>query len=253
MRLVALGASNLTRGLPAVVAVAREAWGPELEILAALGHGRSYGADSRVLLRVLPPILGCGLWRELSGRPRLPTRALVTDIGNDIPHGRPAARIVAWVEECVERLRAAGAEEIALTDLPLTSLRRLRPSVYLFFRTLYFPRCRAPQAEAAAAAAAVSKGLATLADRHSLRLVPPRPEWYGVDPIHIRRRWQRAAWSQILCGTTPAGAGPGRSVTEALELQRLQLRPERQWWLGLEQVTPQRGLRLRGGGRIDLY
>jgi hypothetical protein len=46
-RVVALGASNLTRGFHAVVSVARAAWGPEVEIVAALGHGRSYGSARR--------------------------------------------------------------------------------------------------------------------------------------------------------------------------------------------------------------
>ncbi len=253
MRFVALGASNLTRGLPAVVAAARDAWGKELEVLAALGHGRSYGAESRVLVRTLPAILDCGLWAELQRRPRLPTRALVTDVGNDIPHGRPAGRIVAWVGECLERLRAAGADEIALTDLPMAGLRRLPPLAYLLFRTLYFPTSRLPLAQAVAEAEAVSAGLAALARRHRARLVQPRPEWYSFDPIHIRRRPQRHAWSEILGRPARPDDGLRVGFGDSVELYRLQLRPERQRLLGMRQVTPQEGHRLRSGGRIDLY
>ena len=83
-RVVALGASNLTRGLQTMVSSARASWGSEIEVVAALGHGRSYGATSQFLIRTLPGILECGLWRELESRPQVPTRALLTDIGNDI-------------------------------------------------------------------------------------------------------------------------------------------------------------------------
>ena len=56
-RIVALGASNLTRGFQTLVSTARGAWGPYVEVLAALGHGRSYGAPSRLVFRTLPGIL----------------------------------------------------------------------------------------------------------------------------------------------------------------------------------------------------
>jgi hypothetical protein len=262
VRFVALGASNLTRGFGEVVSSVRGASGPEAEILAALGHGRSYGADSRVLLRSLPAILDCGLWRELFRAPPLPTRALVTDVGNDIPHGRPPERILGWVEECVCRLREAGADEILLTDLPIGRLRRLSPRRYLLFRSLFFPASRLPLAEAAAVAEEVSAGLAALAHRYALRLIRPRSEWYGFDPIHIRRTARRAAWSEILAGgrATETGfaeaaqrVGLGERAREAVALYRIRLRPERQRLLGFERRAPQAGTRLPRGGRIRLY
>ena len=77
-RLVLLGASNVRRGLPIVVETARAAW-PRLEILGAFGHGRSYGARSRVLVRELPAILDCGLWDALTAR-RDDATAVVTDV-----------------------------------------------------------------------------------------------------------------------------------------------------------------------------
>jgi hypothetical protein len=254
-RLVALGASNLTRGLQAVVSTARRTWGPEVEILGALGHGRSYGVESRVAFRTLPGILECGLWRELQSGSPTELRAVITDVGNDIPHGWPAERIVSWVEECVERLRAANATEIVLTDLPMAGLRRLSTAGYVFFRSLFFPGSRLPLAEAAAVAEAVSTGLSSLARRHSLRLVLPRPEWYGRDPIHIRRGVQRVAWRAILCDTPPLeplGSEHARDrLWEAVQLHRM--RAERVSVLGVERLTVQRGRRLRHGGRVSLY
>ena len=108
-RVVALGASNLTRGLPIVVSAARAGGGPDVEVLAALGLGRSYGMESRVLARTLPGILDSGLWKALAQRPRVPTRELVTDVGNDIVCGASPPRILQWVEESLVRLRRSGS------------------------------------------------------------------------------------------------------------------------------------------------
>jgi len=98
-RVVALGASNLTRGFQTVIATARAAWGPDVEMLAALGHGRSYGAQSRLIVRTLPGILQSGLWRKLETLPVAPTRGLITDVGNDIVYGFSAQQTLEWVEE----------------------------------------------------------------------------------------------------------------------------------------------------------
>ena len=91
-RVVAIGASNLTRGFQTVVATARTAWGPDVQVVAALGHGRSYGADSAFLFRRLPGILQSGIWQQLESTPAVPTKALVTDVGNDIVYGFPPER-----------------------------------------------------------------------------------------------------------------------------------------------------------------
>ncbi|MEO8496406.1 MAG: hypothetical protein ABI614_15165, partial [Planctomycetota bacterium] len=48
-RVVLLGASNIARSLSIVFDSARNAWGNPLDIIAATGHGRSYGMSSRVL------------------------------------------------------------------------------------------------------------------------------------------------------------------------------------------------------------
>jgi hypothetical protein len=257
MRLVALGASNLTRGLQAVVATARQAWGPDVEVLAALGHGRSYGATSRFLVRSLPGILECGLWRALDQEPA-PTRALVTDVGNDILYGHDVRRILGWVEECVARLQAVSAE-VAITDLPLAGIRRLGPARFLFFRSLFVPSCRLSLEAVSDAAERVSDGLVELAARRSLRLVRLRAEWYGLDPIHVRPRCWWAAWEEIV-GVAPVGraavgpapgAGRRASRTEALLLYLAQ--PARVRWLGHERRTVQSGRPLPGGGRLRLY
>ena len=117
-RVVALGASNLTRGFQTIVSTSRSVWGPDVEVLAALGHGRSYGAPSNFMFRTLPSILKSSLWTELASRPPMATRGLVTDVGNDILYGFSIERTLGWVEEALVRLSRV-TNDIVLTDLPL--------------------------------------------------------------------------------------------------------------------------------------
>src|SRR5687768_11679526 len=244
-RIVALGASNLTRGFPTVVAASRSAFGPDVEIFGALGLGRSYGMESRVLARTLPGILACGLWSALSARPPATTRALITDVGNDIVYGASPEQILEWVETALRRLSAVTGD-IVVTGLPLDSIRCLSPARFIAFRTLFFPRCRLPFAEVSVAVERVHDGLAGLAVRYGARFVAHRPEWYGFDPVHIRPgRWS-SAWEEIL------GAGVARAG--AMETLRIHtLRPERQRLFGIELVRPQPGAHLAGGGRLWLF
>jgi hypothetical protein len=247
-RVVALGASNLTRGFQALVSTARHEWGRDVEVLVALGLGRSYGASSRLLVRTLPGILQSGLWPQLERSPPAPTRALVTDVGNDILYGFSAAQTLAWVEESLDRLLRF-TRDVVVTGLPLPGIRRLSRPKYLLFRSILVPECRLSLAQVRDTAERVDEGLARLAAARGTRFVGLRPEWYGFDPIHIRPGLWRSAWQEILCGE--AAAPGGASWLEALRL--FALRPERQRLLGLESVTPQPGVTLPSGGRVWLY
>ncbi len=245
-RVVALGASNLTRGFETVVSTARTAWGPEAQVVAALGHGRSYGADSRFLARRLPGILASGIWRQLETMPSAPTRALVTDVGNDVLYGFSAPQVLAWVDEALGRLRRF-TNDIVLTDLPLASVHRLSPLKFYAFRSVVVPSCRLSLEQVVDVATRVNEGLVELASARGAKLVRLKPSWYGFDPIHIRPALWRAAWQEILGAPCDAG----RSRAEALRLYVM--RPERQWLFGVEQRTPQAGAALRRGGRVWLY
>ena len=79
--------------------------------------------------------------------------------------------------------------------------------------------------------------------------MPLRPEWYGLDPVHVRPGRWRAAWLEILGADAPADGAP--SLAETVRLHAL--RPERQWLFGIEGVTAQQGARLARGGRVWLY
>jgi hypothetical protein len=251
--LVALGASNLTRGFATVVNTARRAWGEPIDILAALGHGRSYGMCSRVLFRALPGILECGLWRELEAVRRAHIRALVTDIGNDILYGATPGAILSWVRECVARLQAHGAE-ITITDLPLHRIRSLTRPGYLFLRSILFPSCRLDLAEALARCEAVDVGVEEIARAANLRLVRLRPEWYGVDPIHVRPRFWAAAWREILLGDAAASTELRSPAPQPISGLRLYLAaPQRRWLFGVEQECVQPAIRTGTGTRVWLH
>lgn len=247
-RVVALGASNLTRGFRAVVSAARAAWGPEVQVLAALGHGRSYGAQSRVIVRTLPGILESGLWRRLESLPELPTRALVADVGNDILYGASAEQILAWVEEALIRLQRV-TRDIILTDLPLVSIRRLSQARFLLFRSILFPSCRMSLDQVLEIAECVNAGLVDLSTARGVRLFRLNPAWYGLDPIHVRPSLSRSVWPEIL-GARVA-VSESSSLREGLTICLMP--PERRWILGVEQFTPQTGVALPSGGRVWLY
>jgi hypothetical protein len=244
---VTLGASNLTRGFHTVVTTARAVWGPDVQMLAALGHGRSYGVTSCFLVRTLPSVLDCGLWRRLETQPPGAMRALVTDIGNDILYGFPADQVLAWVEEAVGRLQRL-TPDITLTDLPLASIRRLSNAKFLLFRSILVPSCRLSLAQVIERAERVNGGLGALAAARDLRLCRLNADWYGVDPIHIRPSLWRTAWQEIMGAPKSAGTG---SRWEGCQLYFKP--PERQWLCGIERFAPQPGAALASGARVSLY
>lgn len=203
LRVILLGASNLKMGFPEILArlrggIGREEAGP-LEILAALGHGRSFGTWSQFLgVRQLPGIVSCGLWEELDRRPPLTTLALVSDIGNDLLYGASAPQIAGWVGTCLDRLAERGAE-IVLTLLPLPSLVNVSAVRYHLVRSILFPGRRAASWDALLESVReLNERLRQEGLAHGARLIEPSPSWYGIDPIHVRRSMRHEAWNRIL-------------------------------------------------------
>jgi hypothetical protein len=176
----------------------------------------------------------------------VPTRALVTDVGNDIVYGVPAEQILGWVDDALARL-AAISDDVALTNLPMDSLRRLSPAKFRAVRSVFFPSCRLSLDAMLATAEGVNAGLEAMARARRVRFVALQPSWYGFDPIHIRPALWRDAWQEILGAAHPVR----RSRVEAVRLYAM--RPERQWLFGVEQRRAQEGARLRRGGRVWLY
>ena len=196
-RLVLLGASNLALALPLVAQLARAAWRAPLELMVAAGHGRSFGHPSTVVVRTFPGILQCGLWESLVDRPTLPSVAVITDVGNDILYEVPNDTIAAWVTTCIDNL-STNSERLVVTGLPLASLERLGKARFTMLRTLLFPRARISLDEALRRARDLDQRLAEITESRGFALCRPQPQWYGFDPIHIRRRRMVPAWTEIL-------------------------------------------------------
>lgn len=196
-RFVLLGASNLTLSLRLIVELMQQSVGVPAEVFAAVGHGRAYGVASQVLLRGLPGIVDCGLWRQLAAMPVRPAYAVITDIGNDILYGLAPAQILRAVEWCIEQLQRQSAQ-IVVTDLPMRSIERLSTQRYVFFRNLFYPSCELPKDEVVRRAHRVHTGLTVLAERMRFELYEQDPAWFGLDGIHVQYWRRKAYYSDIL-------------------------------------------------------
>lgn len=240
MRVIALGASNLTRGLRTVVSMSRTAWGADTEVIAALGLGRSYGAYHRLLVRGLPAILECGIWRALDDMPRVPSIGIIADVGNDILYGSEPAQILAWVDEAVTRM-ARHTDRITMTGLPFQNVDRLSERQFRLMRAFMFPSSDQTLAGARASATVVQAGLEKISSTHGVRFIPLPAEWYGWDPIHFHHRFWRRAWGEFL-GLDPATWSAPPEPGGLSESVRLWLRAdEHRWLFGIHQHTPQSG------------
>ena len=254
-RVVLLGASNLTRGFATVVSTARSILGRPLEVMAALGHGRSYGNWSSVLARSLPGIIECGLWDALRGRPPALTCALITDVGNDLLYHMPVVAIVDWVARCLDRLNATGARTVLIL-LPAAGIERLGPVRYYFLREVFFPRSRVSFGQAVGGTLELNLRLRELAAAPAVTAVEPEAAWYGFDPIHVKLRHRSEAWATMLNawragnGPAPAPAGPA-PIERALNV--LLLVPERRRILGIAQRRRQPCRTLADGSTLWLY
>jgi hypothetical protein len=251
-RLVLLGASNLARGIASAVAAAEAAWSEPLDLMAALGHGRSYGQTSWVLGRGLPAITTCQLWDDLAARRPLPTSAIITDIGNDLLYGASPEKISAWVKICCQRLAHHGAA-ISLTAIPLASVARLRPWEFYLFRSILYPPSRATFVETMKAAAALDDSLRGLASDFGARLIEPPAMWYGIDRIHIRRALQAAVWQHFFAPPDQQHelTTPGATLQRFFYLRTLT--PYQRWLFGISNGREQPSGRLPSGTLISFY
>ena len=195
-RLILLGASNLSRSFPTVVATAHATWREPVEIMAAMGHGRSYGEDTTLFGRKISGIFPCALWQDLQNRPAMPTTAFVTDIGNDLLFGVAPDRLLKWVASCLDRLAEHGAE-VTVTQLPIENVERLSEARFQFYRWLFFPRSRMTLDDVRKLARSFNEQLIQLGVARKISVIPVSRAWYGLDPIHLQRRKLRHAWPSM--------------------------------------------------------
>jgi len=201
-RIVLLGASNLSLGFESVVSLCQlQLEKKPRHIYFAMGHGRSYGNWSRLFSRKLPGILQCGLWDALNElkevEENLRTVALLTDIGNDLLYGATPRELSTWVRRCVEQLQEQHTK-IVLALPPIRSIESISAWRFVFFRTLFFPKATKNLSQLLNEVTELNSLLEDLAKTHSLILKEPHNDWYGFDPIHIRRRLRTTAWHNLL-------------------------------------------------------
>ncbi len=250
-RVVALGASNLTRLLPIMMRVRSAAFGQTptaCEWFAAMGLGRSYGVRSRFLFRQLPGIDGCGLWSALAAA-ETPvdvenTTGVVTDVGNDIFYGVEVEQILAWVERALQQLRPL-VRRLVITGVP-ASVFELGAARFWLMRRIIVPSCKLDLAEGKRRAHALHDGLRVLAERYDAQFYLAPRDWYGWDAIHVKRRHWRTFSEQVL------------DLPRAADLPRLRGRtlpvaPDLRWMFGREQRTPQPAVRMPDGTTLSLY
>jgi hypothetical protein len=252
-RMILLGASNLVQSFPTLVATVQSTWSAPVEIMAAMGHGRSYGRETIVFGRKISGIFPCALWQDLQTRPSMPTAALITDIGNDLLYGVAVDQIVEWVTQCVDRALEAGAEVI-VTQLPIASLERLGERRFRFFRRLFFPRSQLTLADALAQARAINDRLLSLEQIKKISVIPVSGDWYGFDPIHLTRYAKPIAWPAIL-SMWRAEDAPHRVSTPSIwtTAYLASLAPWERSILGVTRRATQPSGRLSDGTTISLY
>jgi hypothetical protein len=195
-RVVVLGASNATKAISLIVETSERMLGAPLDVHAAIGHGRSYGQKSFLIARSIQGTLECGLWKAIESGTS-PLYALLTDVGNDIMYCVEPEQIVAWVDECIDRLQRLDAK-IVMTGLPMAVVDRIGRRRYLFFRTLFFPKNPHSLDETIRRARFVQEGLQRIAAKRNVPFVEQKAEWYGVDPIHLTQTARAWAWAEIL-------------------------------------------------------
>ncbi len=195
---ILLGASNLTRGFPRIIRLIESQNLNAVHIHSALGHGRSYGKRSQVVIRHLPSIVDSQIWDSLNSGPNpQSTRAIITDVGNDLIYGFSVEKIIEWIDICLARLCELQADIVA-ASLPMQRIRNVTRRQFEIVRWLFFPRLRTGWVDIKNQAEHLDTALRELFDRYGATVVEPELKWYGFDPIHVRRSMEQQAWNTIM-------------------------------------------------------
>lgn len=239
-RVIILGASNISLGWSSLLRVLQDQLSAPLEIYTAHGMGRSYcGIRSRFLTTQLPGILSCSLWDQLPRVNALDPRpcVLITDLGNDLVYGRSAVQVAQAAEQCIERLRRWNSGcRIVVSRPPVESVDSVGWFRYVLCRLLLFPFCPLTLPQAKAATVELDELLQAMAREQEVEIVKPAPEYYALDPIHVKRGCRQTAFEDMLL--------PWRQerrfedpVPSVSQLRRP--RPLIRWVRGKQKTTPQ--------------
>lgn len=241
--IVLLGASNLTIGWRSVLNSLRQGLDTPLDVYVALGMGRSYVDWSRFVGRELPGIARCQLFDDFaaavstsaaetsitgSGADVSPAPlVLMTDVGNDLVYGRTPEVIAASLEICLERIRQCSPHsKILMTGLPLGSVTRLTNLRYKVTRSILFPGCRLQLPLILQRAEELDVLVRNIAAARNALFVEPLDQWYGIDPIHIRRPLRQGAFQYLFSHwpdfvVSDAGVGSDVAVSRNMTIPAL--------------------------------
>jgi hypothetical protein len=250
-RLIATGASNLARMALPLLDAARAAAGGPIEAHFALGRGRAYCVHSRLLGRGLGDLVNAPLWQALAAAPTAPTTALLMDVGNDLLYGVAVPRILAAVDTVLEKFVALGAD-IVVQGLPLPAIAALPPWRFGLVKRVLVPRSPLTFQQAIDGSRQLHEGLAARAHRVGATFHAPRGEWYGLDPVHVRRRcWPAAAADWLGSGDAeiPAPACDGALA----RLRFLFAAPATRSWFGRTRHHPQPCRAWPDGSTLSLW
>ncbi len=202
------GASNLTLGWSAVIRQLQQQLPGRLNVHCLLGMGRSWIRPSRYGVRVLPGILQSEFWDgEFLDKAScgIHAKVLLTDIGNDIIYGFTAEQITAAVLQTIQRIRGHREQsDFVLTRPPMNSLRTLSSFRFAVARRLLFPGSMLTMQHVLDCAHELDERILALGRQEQITVVEPRAEWYGWDPIHVRRGHREAAFAEMMAGWSAA-------------------------------------------------
>ncbi|WP_437187251.1 hypothetical protein SH668x_000640 [Planctomicrobium sp. SH668] len=197
-RVILIGASNITINFPLIVQTICRSIPAPVEIFAAHGHGRSFCKWNYVINRGLPSILNCQLWSDVAERPPVEHRwGLVTDVGNDLIYGTDVPTVLNRVTTAFVRLQFLGYP-ITYVRPPVERVLKLSERQYRVTKKILFPGQTVPWELMQQRLLEVDAKMLAIAEQFQAKVVTPRREWYGIDPIHIRHRQRLKAWKEIL-------------------------------------------------------
>jgi len=260
---IILGASNVTLALPLICRILLQynessVNSSGLNLLVAAGHGRSYCGSSSVFGRKLPSIVECNIWdaiEDLHSR-NTTTRSLITDIGNDLLYGFSPDEIIASVTVCLERLLLyCKNTDIVVSLPPLQTLETLGAFRYHCARSVLFPfRKHESLSHMMEKVFILQDGLLALEKQFNIRILRPLPAWYGIDPIHIKRKERLSAWEHILGFLERLEFKDKSDWPTIMESVRIYLqKPDKRKMLGFEQCGQQPCLSFNNDKLLYLY
>jgi hypothetical protein len=145
--------------------------------------------------------------------------------------------------------------QVVITPPPIASVRTLRPWKYQVVKSVMFPTKRITFAQAIARSHELHDRVVDLARQLNTPAIALPGDWYGFDPIHIRRPLWPHAWQTILSPWTEGSSADAPKAKPSFgRWLHLRTRTPRNWrLLGLSRGRAQPSGRLTDGTQISLF